>query len=230
MGVELRHRQRGFHKFAGTSQVAAGELSIINYELSEGDHIVGFPSGGPNNYGCLTKKGEQECKVRGISLNSEGSKQLNFPVLCQNVLDDVLKLLETGARQTIVVKPYQTIRNSRAYSIETVPKTKKYQLVFRKQVLDPETFMTFPYGYRAALNSRDMDNANLLMELYIVFTLIFSCCKSFSLFFLHKTCLTVKTACSCHCACMMYYFGIGDSNTTNMGSGTFRDQYVGHFP
>jgi len=155
---------------------------------------------------------------------------LNFPVLCQNVLDDVLKLLETGARQTIVVKPYQTIRNSRAYSIETVPKTKKYQLVFRKQVLDPETFMTFPYGYRAALNSRDMDNANLLMELYIVFTLIFSCCKSFSLFFLNKTCLTVKTACLCHCACMMYYFGIGDSNTTNMGSGTFRDQYVGHFP
>ena len=32
----------------------------------------------------------EECKVRGISLNSEGIKQLNYQVLRQNVCDDVL--------------------------------------------------------------------------------------------------------------------------------------------
>ena len=140
-------------------------LGDFKDELSEGDHIDEFASGSPKNYGYLTKKGKQECKVRGISLNSEDSKQLNFPVLRQNVLDDILKPLETGARQTIVIKPYHIVRNSKAYSIETVPQTKKYQLGFSKRVVDPETFMNFPYGYRAALNDHDMDNVNLLMEL-----------------------------------------------------------------
>ena len=42
----------------------------------EDDIITEFASGGPKNYGYLTKK-KKECKVRGISLNSEGIKQLN---------------------------------------------------------------------------------------------------------------------------------------------------------
>ena len=43
-------------------------------ELSEGATITQFASGGPKNYGYETKQGKHECKVRGISLNSEGSK------------------------------------------------------------------------------------------------------------------------------------------------------------
>jgi len=43
-------------------------LGDFKIELSEGDHIVKFASGGPKNYGYLTKQGKQECKVRGISL------------------------------------------------------------------------------------------------------------------------------------------------------------------
>jgi len=31
--------------------------------------------------------------------------------------------------------------------IETVAETKKYQMVYEKRVIDPETFMTYPYGY-----------------------------------------------------------------------------------
>ena len=114
--------------------------------------------------GMSPKKSRQECKVRGISLNSYGSKQLNYPVLRQNVLNDIQDPLESGARQTNVVKPYHIVRNSKAYSIETMPQTKKYQLVFSKRVVDPETFMTYPYGYKAALNHQDMDNVNLLMS------------------------------------------------------------------
>ena len=56
-----------------TSLPGQVKLQLGNYlgdfkdELSEGDHIDEFASGGPKNYGYLTKKGKQECKVRGIS-------------------------------------------------------------------------------------------------------------------------------------------------------------------
>ena len=140
-------------------------LGDFKNELSEDDYIVEFASGGPKNYGYITKKGKQECKVRGISLNSEGSRQLNYPILRQNVLDDICDPLETGARQTAVVKPYHIVRRAKEYTIETVVQTKKYQLVFSKRVVDPNTFKTYPYGFRADLNDHDMDNVNMLMDI-----------------------------------------------------------------
>ena len=47
-------------------------LDDFKNELNEGDTIVEFASGGPKNYGCQIRQGKQECKVRGISLNSGG--------------------------------------------------------------------------------------------------------------------------------------------------------------
>ena len=141
-------------------------LGEFKNELSEGDTVIEFASGGPKNYGYKTKKGKEECKVRGISLNSEGSKQLNFSVLRQNVLDDIREPLETGVRHTDVLKHYHIVRNTKDYTIETVPQTKKYQLVFSKRVVDSETFMTYPYGYKDVLNDEDMDNVDILMDLF----------------------------------------------------------------
>ena len=59
-------------------------LGDFKDELSHGDYIVEFASGGPKNYGYVTAKGKEECKVHGLSLNSEGSCQMNYQVLCQN--------------------------------------------------------------------------------------------------------------------------------------------------
>ena len=70
---------------------------------------------------------------------------------------------ESRARQTNVVKPDRIVRNSKAYIIKTVTQTKTYQLVFGKGVVDPKTFMTYAYGYRAASNHQYMDNVNVLM-------------------------------------------------------------------
>ena len=155
-----------FKSLPGQSKPQLGNyLGDFKNELSDGDFIWEFASGGPKNYGYVTYKGKQECKVRGISLNSEGSKQLNYPVLRQNVLDDIQEPLETGARQTDVVKPYHIERNSKAYSIETIQQTKKYQLVYSKRVIDPETFMTYPYGYKAAFDPEDLDNIDTLLAL-----------------------------------------------------------------
>ena len=74
-------------------------LGDFKDELSEVDYIIEFTSGGPKNYDYLTHKGKQECKVRGISLNSEGARQLNYAVLRQNVLDDIQQPSELGVRQ-----------------------------------------------------------------------------------------------------------------------------------
>ena len=122
-------------------------LGDFKDELSTGDYIVEFASGGPKNYGYLTNEGKQECKVRGISLNSEGSKQLNYHVLRQNVLDDIQQPLESGSRQTDVKKTYHIVRNAKQYALDIVSQVKKYQLVYNKRVIDPDTFKTYPYGY-----------------------------------------------------------------------------------
>ena len=141
-------------------------LGDFKNELNEGDTITEFASGGPKNYGYQTRRGKQECKVRGISLNSEGSKQLNFNVLKQNVVDDILSPLDSGVRQTEVFKPYHIVRQPKNYSIVTVPQIKKkYQMVYTKRVLDPKKFTTFPHGYQAAFDAQDMNNIEHLMDL-----------------------------------------------------------------
>ena len=126
--------------------------------------MVEFASGEPKNYGYLTHKGKQEWKMRGISLNSEGTRQLNYAVLRQNVLDDIQQPLESGVRQTNVEKPYHIVRDAKQYAIETVPQTKKYQLVYNKRVVDPTTVVTYPYGHQR-FNPEDTEMAELLCDL-----------------------------------------------------------------
>ena len=94
-------------------------LGDFKEELSQDDYIVEFASGGPKNYGYQTKKGMQECKVRSVSLNNEGSKQLNYPVLLQNVIESIQDPLATGARQTNVIKPYRIVAYNREFKITT---------------------------------------------------------------------------------------------------------------
>ena len=47
-------------------------LGEFTSELDADDYIVEFVSGGPKNYGYITKKDKVECKVRGFRLSSEG--------------------------------------------------------------------------------------------------------------------------------------------------------------
>ena len=118
-----------FKSLPGDEPLQLGEyLGDFKNELNEGDTITEFASGGPKNYGYQTWQGKQEYKVREISLNSEGSKQLNFLILKQNVKDDILSPLDTGVRQTKVLKPYHIVHQAKEYAIVTEPRTKKYQM------------------------------------------------------------------------------------------------------
>ena len=50
------------------------------------------------------------------------------------------------------------------------------------RVIDPNSFMTYLYGYKAALNDQDMDRVNLLMDISrksaCVRTLFVKICKT----------------------------------------------------
>ena len=122
-------------------------LGEFTNELDDGDYIVEFVSGGEKNYGYQTKLGHVECKVTGFRLNSEGKTQLNYTVMRQNVLDEIQKP-QKEPRQTQVVKTHQIVRDAKTYELYTFPDYKRYQLVYDKRVVDPNTFQTFPYGYQ----------------------------------------------------------------------------------
>ena len=139
-------------------------LGDFKDELSNGDYIVEFASGGPKNYGYVTAKGKKKCKARGLSLNSEGSRQMNYQVLRQNVLDDIQNPLEEGARHTNVTKTHHIVRDAKQRAIETTRQVKKYQLVYNIRMVDPTTFQTYPYGY-FRYTPEDEKMAELLCEL-----------------------------------------------------------------
>ena len=126
-------------------------LGDFTSELDPDDYITEFVSAGPKNYGYQTKLGHVECKVRGFRLNSEGKSQLNYNVMRQNVLDEIQKPL-LKPRQTQIVKTYQIVRDPKHYLLYTFPEYKQYQLVYDKRVVDPHTFLTYPYGYKGLLS------------------------------------------------------------------------------
>ena len=124
-------------------------LGEFTSELDDDDTIEEFVSGGPKNYGYKTKQGQVECKVRGFRLSSEGKTQLNYDVMRRNVLNEIQKPLKDPC-ETQVIKSHQIVRDPKNYQLFSFPDSKRYQLVYDKRVVDPATFQTYPYGYRAA--------------------------------------------------------------------------------
>ena len=121
-------------------------LGDFTDELHPGDHIVEFCSGGPKNYGYNTARDKVECKVRGFSLNFEGQTQLNYQVLKQNTLAEIQDP-QDQPRTTPVLQSHAIQREPHQYRLSSVAQTKNCKLVYTKRVVDPNTFLTYPYGY-----------------------------------------------------------------------------------
>jgi len=115
-------------------------------ELDYGDFINEFTSAGPKNSGYKTQQGKVCSKVRGFSLNVRGSRQLNYDVMRQNLLDEITQPLEER-RNIVDVNPNFFYRNPATKHLKVAPHTKRYGLVFDKRVVDPATFMSYHYGY-----------------------------------------------------------------------------------
>ena len=135
----------------GQPDIPLGDyLGDMTDELDDGDFIVDFTSAGPKNYGYRTQRGKVCCKVRGFSLNVRGSKQLNYDVMRQNLLDEITRPLDER-RNIDVVNPNFFWRNPATKHLRVITRTKRYGLVFDKRVVDPNTFQSFPYGYTTML-------------------------------------------------------------------------------
>lgn len=138
-------------------------LRDFTNELEPGDHIVEFCSGRPKNYGYQTDQGHVECKVCGFSLNAEGKAQLNYEVLRQNTLNELLDPRD-HPHITPVTQIHSIHRDAKHYTLETRQKTKEYKLVYNKRILDPNTFYTYPYSYRSQDHSNALDFMDLLLS------------------------------------------------------------------
>jgi len=123
----------------------------------EGDHIVEFTSAGPKNYGYITNTGKTCCKVRGFMLNVRESRQLNYDVMRQNLLDEI-RDPQDERRNVDVNDPNFFMRDPHTKDIHIKSRTKRYGLVFDKRVVDPASFKSYPYGYTpSTLDDADME-------------------------------------------------------------------------
>ena len=134
----------------GQPDIPLGDyLGEMTNELNDDDFIVEFTSAGPKNYGYKTHQGKVCCKVRGFTLNVRGSRQLNYDVMRQNLIEEITQPLDER-RNIDVVNPNFFWRNPATKHPKVITRTKRYGLVFDKRVVDPNTFMTFPYVYTRA--------------------------------------------------------------------------------
>ena len=169
-----------FSQWPGDSTLPTGDyLGEFTSELKPDDHIVEFADAGPKNYGYRTHQGKVECKVSGFTLNARGQNQLNFDLLKGNVMDEVTLPLDEP-RVIPEHNPHNIKWNADTKTLETVEETKRYREVFDERVVDPNTFLSYPYGYEkqstildedlsqaqaAQLDDVDMQNVATLMEL-----------------------------------------------------------------
>ena len=151
----------------GEADIPLGDfLGDMTNELDNGDYITEFVSGGPKNYGYQTANGKICCKVRGFTLNVRGSKQLNYHIMRQNVLEEITDPLEEQRRNIEVVNPHFFTRDPVSKCLKVIPRTKKYGLVFDKRIIDPSTFQSYPYGFSTpGFDEQDEDMAELLLDL-----------------------------------------------------------------
>ena len=123
-------------------------LGQFTNELDDpSDYITEFISGGAKNYGYRTKHGKTDCKVRGFTLNVRGKEVINFETMKKNILSE----LDDPQEQTRVLKvtnPNHFKRDSTNKKIKLVKQDKKYSLVFDKRVLDKESKISYPFGYK----------------------------------------------------------------------------------
>jgi hypothetical protein len=119
----------------GETDIPLGDfLGEMTNELDDDDFITEFTSAGPKNYGYKTKRGKVCCKVRGFSLNVRGSRQLNYEVMKQNLLEELTQPLESGERRNVeVVNPNFFYRNPATKDLKVITRTKKYGTCIRQE-------------------------------------------------------------------------------------------------
>ena len=150
-------------------------LGDMTSELEPDDHIVEFVSGGPKNYGYLTKNNKAVVKVKGFTLNSTNAPAFSFNNLKRVIMQGVKDNLEPAAkkrrlvtiRENFLYKHLETedeasafadeygvsvynpvkIARSRNWEILQAAEQKVYTFQNDKRVFNRKSYDTTPYGY-----------------------------------------------------------------------------------
>jgi hypothetical protein len=120
-----------------------GEMTDELAEYGPGSFIVEFVSGGPKTYAYLvfsTNKNAlvEVCKIKGLTLNLNTSKKLNFAQLKEMVLSEAKLTVETSERR---------IRRTKEKQVITTKESKFFRVTGPKRRLEG-SYDTLPYGYR----------------------------------------------------------------------------------
>lgn len=102
----------------------------------DGDKIVKFMSGGPKNYAYITESGKSVCKVKGLTLNYRAST-----IVSPETLEKMLK----HQIDIINVTYPKYIHRTRQHTVQTLPLTKQYRIVYDNRQRVPD-YRTLPYG------------------------------------------------------------------------------------
>ena len=134
------------HNVGEPTKVKTGDyLGDLTNELEEfgaGSYIEEFVSGGPKNYAFSVfcpSNGERttKCKVKGITLNYENSKVVNFTSLRNMILENA---------DPVHVHNPKKIKRKHGGMVVSEPESKEYKVVFKKRRLT-DNFDSLPYGY-----------------------------------------------------------------------------------
>jgi hypothetical protein len=115
-------------------------LGELTNELSRGEHIVEFVSGGPKNYAYRTNKNNETCKVRGFTLNYSNSQLINFKSV-KNIVTEPQK-----NSNIVITNPSKICRDKRKRKLYNREEKKSYQMVYTKR-RKLDNYDTVPYGY-----------------------------------------------------------------------------------
>ena len=86
--------------------------------------------------------------------------QLNYNVMKENVQLEVQQLRD-ARRLTDVPNPHFFTGDPTTKRLRVIPRTKHYSLVFDKHVVDPATYMSFPYGAKPFFTPEDEEMASV---------------------------------------------------------------------
>jgi hypothetical protein len=119
-----------------------GDLTDELQDFGRGSYIEEFVSGGPKNYAFSvfcpsTGKRTTKCKVKGITLNYELSKVVNFTSIRNMILQHNAPLH--------VYNPTK-IKRKHVGMVVSEPERKEYKVVYKKRRL-VNNFDSLPYGY-----------------------------------------------------------------------------------
>ena len=108
-------------------------LGELTNELSEGEYIIKFVSGGPKNYAyktfnSITNVEKTCCKVRRFTLNFRNSQLINFDTLCNVVTNPEEEKIN-------IHTPYKIVRDSKSKNVKTRTENKLYRKVYNKRVV-----------------------------------------------------------------------------------------------